>query len=1133
MKILDRLLLFGAFSGAFVCAFAQSSITKSALAYRPLDAKYSNALARMILVSANPNQLHIFDPESQVDQIVNLSKAPYTVVLSPNGLHAAVGHDSLITYINLSTAAVEKTFIISVTAQTLTLSATWIYVMPTYEGGSVSVNISTGAVTPNTGVFYGSGGWLDPAVNTIYGTQDGLSPNDLLKYDISTGPITSQSASPWYHGDYPVCGPLWPSADGSRIYTGCGTAFRASTDSTLDRLYVTTLAGATAVRTLTESTTLNRVALIQNTADYLQTNDGIVWLYDSSYLKPAGQFVLPSFAVGMNTFASHGHWIFFNSSSTALYVLMEADPSSGLLNDFALARISLSTPFPCGEFFSASTAGVMASGSLGSVNVTAAATCIYQAASDSSWLQIVSGGYGSGNGTLTYLARANPGSSPRTGVISMGGQTHTVTQDGAGASGSFTRLAYNVVDAKYDKALAKLIFVAANPDELHIYDPISHSDQLVPLTTPPFSVSLRPDGLFAAVGQDGWASYVNLQTGAVSSIFQVYTDVHHIALTSNDYAYLFPERDWSDLYSLRISTGTLTGTNAIYNGRVPALSIDGNTMYLGGNWFSEWDISQGIPAISSRYLSVSSCGNLWTMEDGNRLITACGTTFTTSPVPQYDLQQNGTLANASSGVTWADGSTIQQTIAVIPSVANSQSDTQLQAYGNAYLGFAGSLPLPTFQVGSSAIAGHGRWVFWDGSETRLYAVMQADAAGSLPSAFGVDVISPSTAGSGCTFSLSRTFANEPASGAEDFVSVTTGPNCVWTASSSAAWLTINVGSYAFGSTTLAFSSAPGASVNPRVATLTIAGQTFTVNQAGTAMATGTVTPASGSGSVQNFAATYSATTANGYHDLRWVEMLIAAATNGGGQSFCFVHYDVVGNAFWLYGDGGFFLGPVTPGAHSNLLQNSLCALDTSGSSVLGTGSVLTLNANLIFKAGGARNVYLRGMNLAGVDTGWIQQGTWTVSAAALGTMTVGPSSGSSSNGTQRTFTLTYPDPAGFAGAPFGWVQFLVAVASDGGGQPFCIVHYDRAGNGLWMYASDIGFFLGPVAPGASSNALNSAACSVNTAGATVQNIAGNLVVTVPVTPKAPMVRANKLFQRTLDVLNRDTGFQQTGTWTVN
>jgi len=83
-----------------------------------------------------------------------------------------------------------------------------------------------------------------------------------------------------------------------------------------------------------------------------------------------------------------------------------------------------------------------------------------------------------------------------------------------------------------------------------------------------------------------------------------------------------------------------------------------------------------------------------------------------------------------------------------------------------------------------------------------------------------------------------------------------------------------------------------------------------------------------------------------------------------------------------------------------------------------------------------------------------------------------------------------------------------------------------------MYSSDVGFFLGPVTPGTASNALSSSACSVNTAAATVSNTGGNLVVTLPITMKAPMSGAKKTFQRTLDVLNRDTGWQQTGTWTV-
>ncbi|MGJ5813754.1 M12 family metallopeptidase [Paludibaculum fermentans] len=288
-----------------------------------------------------------------------------------------------------------------------------------------------------------------------------------------------------------------------------------------------------------------------------------------------------------------------------------------------------------------------------------------------------------------------------------------------------------------------------------------------------------------------------------------------------------------------------------------------------------------------------------------------------------------------------------------------------------------------------------------------------------------------------------------------------------------------------------------------------------------------VAPASGSGALQTFTGVYSASKA--YTDLQWVQLLLAVAPDGGGQPFCYVHYDVQGNAFWLYGAGGFFVGPIAPGTSSNLLQNSLCALNTSASTASGTGKNLTVNASLVFKAAGARNVYMRAMNKAQADSGWILKGTWTAVAATLGTMSATPNTG---KGSPQTFTLTYPDPAGFAGAAYGWTQFLVAKAPDGAGQPFCYVHYDRAGNGLWMYSGDVGFFLGPVTPGVASNALDSSSCSISSAGTTVSNQAGNLVLNVPITFKAPMSGGNKEFQRTLDVLNRDSGWQQTGNWTA-
>src|SRR5271166_3378347 len=79
------------------------------LPYNPVTAEYSNALDRIILISANPNQLHIFDPVNNSDTVVNLPKPPLSLSVSLDGMHAAVGHDALISYVNLPTASLEKT----------------------------------------------------------------------------------------------------------------------------------------------------------------------------------------------------------------------------------------------------------------------------------------------------------------------------------------------------------------------------------------------------------------------------------------------------------------------------------------------------------------------------------------------------------------------------------------------------------------------------------------------------------------------------------------------------------------------------------------------------------------------------------------------------------------------------------------------------------------------------------------------------------------------------------------------------------------------------------------------------------------------------------------------------------------
>jgi CSLREA domain-containing protein len=64
-----------------------------------------------------------------------------------------------------------------------------------------------------------------------------------------------------------------------------------------------------------------------------------------------------------------------------------------------------------------------------SVAVTTTAGCPWSATSNAPWISILSGESGSGMGEVTYSAQANPGASPRTGTMTVAGQTLTVNQN--------------------------------------------------------------------------------------------------------------------------------------------------------------------------------------------------------------------------------------------------------------------------------------------------------------------------------------------------------------------------------------------------------------------------------------------------------------------------------------------------------------------------------------------------------------------------------------------------------------------------------------------------------------------------------------------------------------------------------
>jgi hypothetical protein len=395
--------------------------------FRIKDAEFSSSLNAIVAVSESPNQLHIYRPDTDELVSVNLQVPPYCVSVSPDGHSAAVGHNGWISHVDLDNATLVQTIPVSTVLFDIVMGANgWVYGFP--ETGSFppvySVNVTTGAQSQSTGwMFNRTVARLHPGGQSMYGADTTVSPADIRKFTITIGgPAETANDSP-YHGDYAMCGNLWLSVDGQRIYTACGNVFRASADANQDMRYVGSFSQPVTIEWAANTQTGSNIAVLP--APPNPSADGEIKYFTPDFLLYRGRALLPRFVVGQNTWAAHGRWVFFNAAGTKQYVVVQADAASALTADFGLVTVdctSASVSFnPPGASFGTSFATAQFA-------VTGSPGCGWTSTSNVPWLNTNSSGVG--DGTVTYTVAANTGYAPRSGTISVSGQPFAVSQAG-------------------------------------------------------------------------------------------------------------------------------------------------------------------------------------------------------------------------------------------------------------------------------------------------------------------------------------------------------------------------------------------------------------------------------------------------------------------------------------------------------------------------------------------------------------------------------------------------------------------------------------------------------------------------------------------------------------------------------
>mmetsp|Transcript_24781 Transcript_24781/g.37768 ORF Transcript_24781/g.37768 Transcript_24781/m.37768 type:complete len:867 (-) Transcript_24781:60-2660(-) len=335
------------------------------LQYRVADAEYSKSLDRIIMISSEPNEIHVYNPLTGMDDVVHsLPLSPSCVSVSPDGKYAAVGYNGWVSYVDLTAATTGnedpvQTFAVSADVSDVVLAGNgYIYAFPRVDQwvSLHSIEIATGIETTHTGypIREGTRAKLHPSGTKIYGANNGLSPSDFERYDISGGPAEYEYDSP-YHGDYDISGDLWMSEDGGRIFVKGRNVFRSSDNRDMDMIYAGSINlrdVRSSIESLDHSSQQGMIVAVPAFIDPIWYDDEAssslgsddqIEMYEESFLGHVGTLTLPKFLINngelLLPYVVHGKFVFFDSTGQQFHVVVQVDANAGMLYDYATISI--------------------------------------------------------------------------------------------------------------------------------------------------------------------------------------------------------------------------------------------------------------------------------------------------------------------------------------------------------------------------------------------------------------------------------------------------------------------------------------------------------------------------------------------------------------------------------------------------------------------------------------------------------------------------------------------------------------------------------------------------------------------------------------------------------------------------
>jgi len=679
--------------------------------------------------------VRILGDDGTTAQTFSLPATVIHLAVSPNGEWIGAAHLDRVSIIDVTTSTVAGTWDVSQEPGDIIIDNDgYVHLFPRF-GQWVSVF----TINPETGVETAASARVrqqtivraHPNGMKAYGADNGLSPSDIERYDISSGALTYAYDSP-YHGDYPFCGDLWIADSGNEILTACGAVVLSTDDPSTDMTFRTQIARVGTILDAAYQTSTGYWYVIEDTGSDIQLN-----VYDGAGGQWQMTLELPELSPGVPATPMR---VVTGQSSEFVRIFAADHPTNPqVYGVFTRSPVDEGVlDFPPVTVVPGSTAGFVgdtvrldASGSYDPEGATVEFTWSLVSQPAQSDVQLSGAGQPAVEFTPSHEGEYVLSLVTDDGDRMAAAETIAVQVVAAGSALQFG-LEGAPSDIVYNKAAHQILYTASDRGELRIRNLDDFSEWVVELARPGEAVDVSPNGEYAAVSHTGLASLIELRPDGASVIDtqDVSADWGDIVIDDRGIAYTVPIRDQHvDFLAIDFARDTVFSLRGARAGTQLRMLPAGGAVYGADRGLSPSDIEhytvrdiENMTLRDSRYHGdYSMAGNLWINEQSDRILVAGGFAFQASDDPNRDMLYVETLSPAVRPV-WADHSEEAGRWAIV-------ANNAVTLFGDTTYNQVGTVDVDTLFIDSAGTSPAIDRVFHSDDGNMLIVVAHSEAIG--------------------------------------------------------------------------------------------------------------------------------------------------------------------------------------------------------------------------------------------------------------------------------------------------------------------------------------------------------------------------------------------------------------------